>query len=163
MTLNDSCWYLFIMIQQFIQLSFPVCLPPSVHHAWMHPSMPPFIHPFVRPSLATPSPALVSLRPAAWNAAFTFAAYDESSASHGKTKPPCCCAGGSWFRLSMHLVLFKHQQCWLTQVHRMKDGQVTEDAMYGELVAKEHRPVGRPAGCASTMSASVTWNSQAST
>ena len=56
----------------------------------------------------------------------------------------------------------KRRRWWLAKVHRTKGGQVPEDVMHREQATADRR-VSCPAGCASRMSASVTWNSQAST
>lgn len=45
--------------------------------------------------------------------------------------------------LSMHLMLCQRRLRWLGHVHRMKDGRIPKDIMYGEL-ASGRRPTGRP-------------------
>ena len=45
--------------------------------------------------------------------------------------------------LSMHLLLCQRRLRWLGHVHRMEDGRIPKDIMYGEL-ATGCRPVGRP-------------------
>ena len=46
--------------------------------------------------------------------------------------------------LNMHLTLSQRQLQWLDHVHRMEDGRIPKDVLYGEL-AMGRRPVGRPA------------------
>ena len=46
--------------------------------------------------------------------------------------------------LSMHLMLSQRRLRWLVHVHRMEDGRIPKDVLYGEL-ALGRRPVGRPA------------------
>ena len=46
--------------------------------------------------------------------------------------------------LSMHLMLCQRRLRWLGHVHRMDDGRIPRDVMYGEL-ASGRRPTGRPA------------------
>ena len=46
--------------------------------------------------------------------------------------------------LSMHLMLCQRRLRWLGHVHRMDDGRIPKDVMYGEL-ASGRRPTGRPA------------------
>ena len=46
--------------------------------------------------------------------------------------------------LSMHLMLCQRRLRWLGHVHRMDDGRIPKDIMYGEL-ASGRRPTGRPA------------------
>ena len=45
--------------------------------------------------------------------------------------------------LSLHLLLCKRRLRWLGHVHRMQDGRIPKDIMYGEL-ASGQRPTGRP-------------------
>ena len=45
--------------------------------------------------------------------------------------------------LSMHLLLCHRRLRWLGHVHRMSDGRIPKDVLYGEL-ASGRRPVGRP-------------------
>ena len=47
---------------------------------------------------------------------------------------------------SMHLLLCQHRLCWLGHMHRMGDGHIPKDVLYGEL-ATGHHPVGCPALC----------------
>ena len=46
--------------------------------------------------------------------------------------------------LSMHLMLSQRRLRWLGHVHRMEDGRIPKDILFGEL-AMGRRPVGRPA------------------
>jgi hypothetical protein len=46
--------------------------------------------------------------------------------------------------LSMHLLLCQRRLRWLGHVHRMQDGRIPKDMLYGEL-ATGNRPTGRPA------------------
>ena len=46
--------------------------------------------------------------------------------------------------LSMHFMLCQHRLWWLGHVHRMEDGRIPKDLLYGQL-ALGCRPVGRPA------------------
>ena len=46
--------------------------------------------------------------------------------------------------LSIHLMLCQRRLRWLGHVHRMDDGRIPKDIMYGEL-ASGRRPTGRPA------------------
>ena len=46
--------------------------------------------------------------------------------------------------LSMHIMLCQRRLRWLGHVHRMDDGRIPKDIMYGEL-ASGRRPTGRPA------------------
>lgn len=45
--------------------------------------------------------------------------------------------------LSIHLLLCQRRLRWLGHVHRMQEGRIPKDILYGEL-ATGHRPVGRP-------------------
>ena len=45
---------------------------------------------------------------------------------------------------SIHLLLCQHRLCWLGHVHRMGDGRIPKDVLYGELPTG-HRPAGCPA------------------
>ena len=46
--------------------------------------------------------------------------------------------------LSMHLMLCQRRLQWLGHVHRMENGRILKDLLYGQL-ASGCRPVGRPA------------------
>jgi len=46
--------------------------------------------------------------------------------------------------MSMHLLLCRRRLLWLGHVHRMQDGRIPKDLLYGELAAGA-RPTGRPA------------------
>ena len=46
--------------------------------------------------------------------------------------------------LSMHLMLCHRRLWWLGHIHRMEDGRIPKDLLYGQL-ASGCRPVGRPA------------------
>ena len=46
--------------------------------------------------------------------------------------------------LSMHLMICQHRLRWLGRVHRMEDGHIPKDLLYGQLPSGR-RPLGRPA------------------